>query len=1139
MHVSTDIHPSTVALKYSSWAAALAVIAGVMVLLGWTFDIAVLKSILPSWVSMKANAAVCFILIGVALWLTARSPATFNPQLSTFLFRFARLCRLLTGLIGLMTLGEYIFGWNHGVDQWLFRESSGAVGTTDPGRMAPEAALSFVLLAAALWITGGSRQTRWTILSSAILGLLVTSLALASMLSYPTPGLGSYGWFGLSIMAMHTAILFSVLGIVVIATSWRQDVLPWSLNRNTAAAFACGMAVLVLIGFNANRSQYWLGETNRQIAYNEVLLASIRSVATEIIEAQAHALGYVITGDERLKPDLLEAKAISNAKLDALRKRITGNPHQQQQFARIEVQVKTQLEWFQQVIDANRASMTVVARNNMVSHGEDLQSNLRITLDQIESEYHQFIQQLKQDTKSVSRISYLIISLGTLVSLMIFLTEIFMLNFAVSELKRAEKTLRASRENLDRLLNSMAEGAYGLDTKGNCTFVNLPFLQTLGFQNDGEVLGKHLHELIHHSHADGSPYPDSECRVYRAYRTNQTSNVSDEVLWRKDGIAIPVEYWSHPIVSDGVVTGAIVTFIDITERKNAIAAMREKELLLSESQRIAHVGSWRFELTGHLIWSDETYRIYGVSPDTFTPNVEYLLHLIHPADRLAMQEWISTCVAGQKPGKLEFRICPPDGTERVIRGFGELQYDALNRPSHLIGIVHDITERKQAEEAIRKQQELTTQIIETIPLRIFWKDHGLRFLGCNTLFAKDAGLSRPEEIIGKTDFDMSWKDQAELYHADDQRVMDSNTPKLSYDEPQTTPDGGQIWLRTSKAPLRNKVNETIGVLGIYEDITTYKQVESRLRESEDRFRKAFQNSAIGMALVGLDGHWLKVNNSLCQILGYSEKELLDRTFQDITHPDDLQSDLDFIAQLLAGKIDHYQMESRYFHKDGHVVWIHLSVSLIRDAQDSPIHFIFQIEDITQFKQAQDAMHVSRENLHRLHNSMAEGAYGVDTNGDCTFVNRAFLQMLGYQNEAEVLGKHIHELIHHSHADGSTYPANECKAYHAFRINQSINVSDEVFWRKDGVAVPVEYRSHPIESDGVELGAIVTFVDITVRKQEEAKLAEQLVELRRWHNITSGREGRILDLKHEVNELLAKTGQPPRYPSAESQDQTKK
>jgi PAS domain S-box-containing protein/putative nucleotidyltransferase with HDIG domain len=139
----------------------------------------------------------------------------------------------------------------------------------------------------------------------------------------------------------------------------------------------------------------------------------------------------------------------------------------------------------------------------------------------------------------------------------------------VTERRQAEDALRDSRESLNLLLNSMAEGAYGVDNNGNCTFVNRAFLEMLGYQNDNEVLGKHIHELMHYSLPDGSPYPESECRVCEAYRTNQSSNVTDEVFWRKDGVAIPVEYWSHPIVSDGVVIGAIATFVDITGRKAA------------------------------------------------------------------------------------------------------------------------------------------------------------------------------------------------------------------------------------------------------------------------------------------------------------------------------------------------------------------------------------------------------------------------------------------------------------------------------------------------------------------------------------------------------------------------------------------
>lgn len=145
----------------------------------------------------------------------------------------------------------------------------------------------------------------------------------------------------------------------------------------------------------------------------------------------------------------------------------------------------------------------------------------------------------------------------------------------VTKRKLAEFDLRESHEKLDMLLNSMAEGAYGVDTDGMCTFVNKSFMQILGFESTKEVIGKHIHELIHHSHADGRPYPAKECRMYAAYQRHQDIHVSDEVFWRKDGVAIPVEYWSKPILRDDVVVGAIATFLDITERKKQEALIHE------------------------------------------------------------------------------------------------------------------------------------------------------------------------------------------------------------------------------------------------------------------------------------------------------------------------------------------------------------------------------------------------------------------------------------------------------------------------------------------------------------------------------------------------------------------------------------
>jgi PAS domain S-box-containing protein len=139
-------------------------------------------------------------------------------------------------------------------------------------------------------------------------------------------------------------------------------------------------------------------------------------------------------------------------------------------------------------------------------------------------------------------------------------------------------------------------------------------------------------------------------------------------------------------------------------------------------------------------------------------------------------------------------------------------------------------------------------------------------------------------------------------------------------------------------------------------------MEIALQESEQRFRMAFQNSAVGMALVGLDGRWLRVNDALCQIVGYTEQELLTMTSHDITHPDDHESDRDCIARLLAGEVDHYQKEKRYYHKDGHLVWVQLSVSLIIDPAGNPVHFVAQIDDITEEKQVEEKIRKLNEEL---------------------------------------------------------------------------------------------------------------------------------------------------------------------------------
>ena len=137
------------------------------------------------------------------------------------------------------------------------------------------------------------------------------------------------------------------------------------------------------------------------------------------------------------------------------------------------------------------------------------------------------------------------------------------------------------------------------------------------------------------------------------------------------------------------------------------------------------------------------------------------------------------------------------------------------------------------------------------------------------------------------------------------------------------------------------------------------------------FKTAFNQAAIGMALVAPDGRWLRVNRSVCALTGYSEEELLRIRFQDITHPDDLDLDLENVGKLLRGEIPTYQMEKRYFHKNGSVVWVLLSVSLVKNAEQEPLFFISQIQDITARKEGEEKLNAATAEIKRLRSGLLE------------------------------------------------------------------------------------------------------------------------------------------------------------------------
>lgn len=299
-----------------------------------------------------------------------------------------------------------------------------------------------------------------------------------------------------------------------------------------------------------------------------------------------------------------------------------------------------------------------------------------------------------------------------------------------------------------------------------------------------------------------------------------------------------------------------------------------------------------------------------------------------------------------------------------------------------------------------KAEFLLQVVIDTAPIRVFWKDLNLRYMGCNVAFAKDAGMATVEDIIGKDDYQLVWKNQAELYQSDDLAVINSCAPKLNYCESQTTLDGHQIWLSKSKVPLRNNNNEVIGMLGIYTDITEQKQIELQLKESENKFRLLFERSMDGILLLE-DNTFIECNPAALGMLGYDSFEQFKNVspweISPLLQPDGHPSEEKAIEMIeLARAQGRHRFE-----------WVHLNingdhfpveVTLIPLALNKREVFYVTWSDIKERKKHEQDLRIAAAAF-----EVQEGIIVTDANKVILRVNQSFTRITGYAAE-EAIGQ---------------------------------------------------------------------------------------------------------------------------------------
>ncbi len=609
---------------------------------------------------------------------------------------------------------------------------------------------------------------------------------------------------------------------------------------------------------------------------------------------------------------------------------------------------------------------------------------------------------------------------------------------------------------------------------------------------------------------------------------------------------------------------------DVTAKRETEQALRASEArgqlarrqLRARDEELARIieasqaGLWDWQLaTGQVACNERWAEMLGLRLADLVPlHQSTVMEMTHTDDRKLVADIVRRHFANSVPAiECEIRQRHRDGSWVWLLISGKVvARDGDGRPAQVAGTCIDITRRKHTEALLVESRNLLQTIIDTAPLRVFWKDRQSRYLGCNPAFARDAGRTDPAAVVGLDDRQMSWANEAELYRADDRSVMESGVAKLGYDEPQTTPDGRAIWLRTSKVPLRSPAGEVIGVLGMYEDITRERATEQALRSSEERYRDLAtmlrlmcDNVPDMIWAKDLEHRYLFANKALCARLLRAQdtdepigrNDLYFARRERARHADDpdwhtfgeLCQDSDTVT-LTRGTASQFD---EFGNVGGRFLVLDVHKAPFRNEAGAVIGTVGSARDVTDRKELERELERHHHHLEQLVEqrtaalrdtearathilqSSADGLYGVDVDGRITFINRAACALLGHAAD-QAVGRRAHDLFHHSRPDGTPYPWQECPGHGAIPRGIETRIDDEVYWHADGHPIPVMYAMHPMRVDGVTTGAVISFVDMS--QQRAAERAREAA-LAAAENLARIRREFIANMSHEIRTPL--------------------
>jgi len=569
----------------------------------------------------------------------------------------------------------------------------------------------------------------------------------------------------------------------------------------------------------------------------------------------------------------------------------------------------------------------------------------------------------------------------------------------ITERKKAEEALRESEEKYRNLIETANEGIWILewihDSEARTTYVNKKMAEMLGYSRE-EIIGKSVRDF---TDEEGKAIFEMKMKKRR-----QGINESYEFrLLRKGDLSLWVLVNSKALFDkNGKFTGSMSMLTDITERKEteaklkdtldnlenlvkkrtselekAYKLLKESERGLAEAQEMAHLGSWDWNIaTGELYWSDEKYRIFGHSPQEFSPTYETFVSYIHPDDRDYANNAITTALNGN-PYSIDYRIIRADGEERIIQAQGEVIFDEKNTPIRMKGTIQDITEHKKSEEMLKESESKLKALFELLPVGVSIIDKDRKAIDANLALERILDLSKSDMFKGKYGTRKYLRSNGTEMPAEEfpsvRAVQEPGSIQIS-EIGVVKEDGNTIWTDVSATTLPFSDGQVVITT---RDITESKKAKEELQKAEERYRIVTEQTGQLVYDYDVKEDIADLAGSTEELTGFTPEELKNINLNfwiSRIHPEDLNKFLEKHKKHFVSERGAYRIEYRFRKKNEEYIYLEDNWTFLRDEKTNINRILGVIKDITERKQAEKTLaniEIARkkEIHHRIKNNL--------------------------------------------------------------------------------------------------------------------------------------------------------------------------